>query len=40
MTEEERDIRMKNEYNAYIDEEAVFLRGLGLLKEDGDDMEV
>lgn len=38
MTEEERDYRMKSEYNTYLDEEAAFLRSLGLLKEETEEM--
>lgn len=34
LTDEEIEYRMKQEYQAYLDEEAAFLRELGLLKEE------
>ena len=39
MTEEERDYRNKSEYNTFLAEEAVFLRSLGLLKDEVDDVD-
>ncbi|KAK2179552.1 hypothetical protein NP493_483g01017 [Ridgeia piscesae] len=39
MTEEERDYRNKSEYNTFLGEEAVFLRSLGLLKDEVDEMD-
>lgn len=34
LTDEEIEYRMKQEYQAYLDEESAFLRELGLLKEE------
>jgi hypothetical protein len=34
LSDEEIEHRMKLEYQAYLDEEAIFLRQLGLLKEE------
>jgi len=34
LTEDELEIRMKQEYQTYLEQEAQFLRDLGLVKED------
>lgn len=34
MTDEEKDMRDKNEYNAFQEEEKNFLKQLGILKEE------